>query len=249
MQKSIKIKTKDSHFIYGVFDGSLSKPLFIFVHGLPGNVVDSINVAAGSWFSAHGYATFRFNLYDWQKDARQLIDCTLETHAGDLDTVVRHFRKLGVKKIFVAGHSFGGPTILLSKEQDFDAAALWDPSFESSFAQERYGFPGGQFIQEVNGYLMHWGANTVIGKAMADQVDALSWADLPKAFHRPLKIFLAQKGVLVKGGKEYFKNASEPKELLIVKGATHQFNDKPGMQDGLFKETKRWFDGINKKSR
>lgn len=242
MPKAIKIKTKDSHYIHGVLDGALTKPLFIFVHGLPGNIEDGINIAAGTWFSKHGFATFRFNLYDWRKGARQLIDCTLETHAHDLDMVVRHFKKQGVKKIFVAGHSFGGPTILLSKDQRFDAAALWDPSFESSFTKERYGLPGGRYLKEVAGYMMSWGANIIIGKDMARHTDDLDWQNLPKKFHKPLKIIVAQKGVLLKGSKVYLKNAHEPKQLHIIKEATHYFNDGQGMQEELFKETKKWFD-------
>ena len=135
MEREIKIKVSKKFFVRGRLSGSLPQPLFIVVHGLPGSIYDGLHERATRWFAKQGFASFRFNLYDWQKDARQLIDCTLKTHAADLDAIIRYFRKRGVKKIYVAGHSFGGPTIFLSRDQDFDAAVLWDPSFAISFAK------------------------------------------------------------------------------------------------------------------
>ncbi|MFA6099984.1 MAG: alpha/beta fold hydrolase [Patescibacteria group bacterium] len=242
MEKGLKIKVDKKHSVYGRLNGSLKRPLFIVIHGLPGSIHEGFYEDATSWFAEHGFAAFRFNLYGWQKDARQLVDSTLKTHAADLDAVVRYFRKRGVKKIFVAGHSFGGPVVLLSKEQDFDAVVLWDPSFDLSFVKKNYGFPGGRYIKELKGYFMRWGANVIIGKAMAEESDNLPWKDLTKNFHVPLKIIAAAKGVLVPGAKQYFKVANEPKDLAVIKGAGHSFDDKAGMREDLFKVSKKWFD-------
>lgn len=244
MEKNLRIKLDKRFALYGRLHGGPDKPLFIMVHGLPGDTYDSFCVAATNWFAKHGYATFRFDLYGWRKDARQLVDCTLATHAADIDAVVRYFRKNGVKKICIAGHSFGGPSILLSRDQDFDAVALWDPSYDVSFTKTKYGFPGGTFVKALNGYFMRWGANVIIGKAMAKEADSLAWGGLTKNFGAPLKIFAAEKGVLVKGAKKYFASAHEPKELEIVKGATHYFDDADGMQERLFARTRKWFHGF-----
>lgn len=242
MEKNLKIKVDKTHAVYGRLTGSLKQPLVIIVHGLPCTIYEGIYEGAATWFEKHGYAVFRFNLYDFPEDARQLIDSTLASHASDLDAIVAYFQKKGVKKIFVAGHSFGGPTILTSKQQAFTAAALWDPSYDISFAKEKYGFPGGTFIKELNGYFMRWGANVIIGKAMANEIDALSWDDLTPNFRRPLHIIAASKGVLVKGAKRYNANANEPKALTIIKGATHYFDGVPGVREELYRTTKRWFD-------
>jgi dienelactone hydrolase len=242
MEKDLKIKIDKTHSIYGRLNGSLDKPLFIVVHGLPGSVYEGLYEGATRWFAEHGYSSFRFNLYSWQNDARQLIDCTLKTHANDLDAVVRYFRKRGLRKIFIAGHSFGGPTVLLSKEQDFDAAVLWDPSFDLSFVKKKYGEPGGRYIKKLNGYLMRWGANVIIGKAMAEEADQLAWPDLTKRFHAPLKIIAAGKGVLVRGAKRYFKVANDPKDLIVIQGASHYFDDRVGMRERIYRISKNWFD-------
>ncbi|MSR84989.1 alpha/beta hydrolase [Candidatus Uhrbacteria bacterium] len=242
MEKNLKIKLDKKFSLYGRLNGSLNKPLFIMVHGLPGDIYGSFYEKATSWFIQHGFASFRFNLYGWQKDARQLIDCTLKTHAADLDMVVRYFRKRGVKKICVAGHSFGGSTILLSPEQNFDAVALWDPSFDISFTKTKYGYPGGRYIKALNGYFMRWGTNVIIGKEMAKEADRLVWKHLTKNFYVPLKIIAADKGVLLPGARQYFKTAHPPKSLTVIKGATHHFDDRDDMQENVFKLSKNWFD-------
>lgn len=243
MAKDLRISLDKTHALYGRLDGSLKKPLVIIVHGLPDSMYAGIHEEAARWFTAHGYAVFRLNLYSWQKDARRLIQCTLTTHAKDLDAVVDYFRKKGTEKVFVIGHSFGGPTVLLSKKQHMDAAVLWDASYNLSFTKKRYGMSGGKFIKSINGYLMPWGESAVLGKAMVEEVDNLLWDDLPKSLHVPIKFIAAGSGVLVPGNKRYFKNANDPKALTIIPRAQHHFDQSVEIRDRLFKETAEWFRG------
>ncbi len=241
MEKKLKIKISKDKYVYGKLNGSLSQPLFIIVHGLPGSMDESFYCDAARWFFKQGFATFRFNLYYWEKDARQLVDSTIKTHATDIDTIVRYFRNKGFKKIFLAGHSYGGPSILLSKEQNFDAVVLWDPSYKISFTKNQWGAPAGKYIIQAKGYLMQWGVGVIIGKTMAKEAETLAWDDLTKNFHVPIKIISAGKELLVSGAKHYFKTANLPKDLIIMKGATHYFDDKQGMQEEVFKISEKWF--------
>ncbi len=242
MEKQIKIKIpKTKLYIYGKLRGSLKKPLFIIVHGLPGNMDEHFYYAAREWFARRGYATFGFNLYDWHKDARELIHSTLRSHGFDLDVIVSYFRKRGVKKIYVSGHSYGGATILMSPKKAFTAAVLWDPGFGISFTKKRYGFPGGKHVSQIRGYLMRWGVTVIIGEKMAKEADQLDWNSLTKGWKVPVKIIAAGKGVLVRGARQYLKSAQGPKQLVIVPGATHYFNDREGMEERVFSETEKWF--------
>ncbi|MDP3734303.1 MAG: alpha/beta hydrolase [Nanoarchaeota archaeon] len=240
MEKNFKIKLSKKFSLYGKFSGSFNQPLFIIVHGFSGNMDEEFYYSATRWFRKHGFSTFRFNLYGYQKDARQLMNCTLKTHSADLDTVVRYFRKRGVKKIFIAGHSFGGLSIFCSYDQDFDGAVLWDPSYKISFTKTAHGFPRGKYIKEINGYLMKWGVNLIIGKAMAEEVDSLPWDSITKNFKVPFKIILAGKGVL-KSAKKYLNGTKVKKDLMVIKGATHYFNDQGGMRENIFKASEEWF--------
>ncbi len=221
--------------------GSSRQPLFIVVHGLPGSMDEDLYLNATRWFAKHDYATFRFNLYGAEKDARQLMESTLESHASDIDTIVRYFRTKKFKKIFLAGHSYGGPSILLSKEQNFDGAVLWDPSYGISFTKKKAGVLPAKYLKEVKGYLMHWGTNFIISEEMADETDTLKWNMLTKNFRIPLKLVASEKGFLVKGAQQYFKVANNPKDLTILKGATHYFNDTDDMREKVFKLSDAWF--------
>lgn len=239
--KTIKIKLDDRHVLYGTLNGSLKKPLVIIVHGLPGSSDDHLHVLAANYLSRHGFSTFRVNLYNWQKGARKLLDCTLQIHSQDINKIVSYFKRRGVKKIFAAGHSYGGPSLLLTNSGNFKAVSLWDPSYKSTFTRRSYGLAGGKFIKEAKGYLMNWGIALIIGEKMAREADALDWDNLAKNFHSPLQIITAGKGILKKGNHHYYLTANKPREQKIISGATHRFNDSKNMEIRVFAQSARWF--------
>ncbi|MEK7568650.1 MAG: alpha/beta fold hydrolase [Patescibacteria group bacterium] len=245
MEKKLKIKVSEKNYIYGRLSGSSRQPLFIVVHGLPGSMDEDFYLNATRWFVKRGYASFRFNLYGTEKNSRQMMDSTLKTHASDIDAAVRYFRGKKFQKIFIAGHSYGGPSILLSSEQKFDGAVLWDPSYKVSFTKTQHGFPAVKYIKEIKGYIMNWGTNLIVGKAMADEANTINWNELTKNFHLPLRIIAAGKGHLVRGAKHYFRTANDPKELTVIKDATHYFNDTEDMREKVFKISEDWFKKIS----
>ncbi len=239
--KNLKIKLDSKHILYGTLNGSLKDPLIIIVHGLPGSSDEYFHTIAANYFAAHGYSTFRVNLYNWHKGARKLLDCTLQTHAQDLNKVVNYFRQHNVKQIFAIGHSYGGPSIMLSNSNNYKAVSLWDPSYKSTFTKRSYGMAGGKYIREAKGYLMNWGVAVIIGEKMAHEADKLDWDSLAKNFPTPLQIITAGNGILKPGNKHYIQTAQEPKEQVIIAGATHHFNDTDKMEEKVFAHAVRWF--------
>lgn len=238
MEKKIKISASDGKKIYGVLNGFLNSPLIVFVHGLTGFLDEHQFFNAASFFTKHGFACFRFNLYDGAKDARKLEECTLETHASDLDRVIKYFRKGGVKKIFVVGHSYGGKTVLASKDKDFNGVVLWDPSHRSSGL-----FDKAEYIKELDVYLLSWAYRVLIGKKMvADEKESKTEEKISE-IKVPIKIICAGKGVLIKGGKWYYQRANQPKNFSVIKKATHCFGEE-GVEKKLFEETLSWIKKI-----
>ena len=63
MEKEIKIKTNDKHFIYGVLNtpNKKTEKLIIFVHGLSGHKNEHIFYNAKNFFVKKGYAVFKFD--------------------------------------------------------------------------------------------------------------------------------------------------------------------------------------------
>jgi len=238
MEKEIKIPISKNKYIYGCLRGQLTKPLIIFIHGLTGHMNEHIFYNGARYFEKQGFSSFRFNLYDYQPDARKMKQCDLQIHANDLDLVIKYFRRKKVKKIFVVGHSYGGPTILLSKDKDYDGIILWDPTYNPKKLFKKL-----KLVKELNAYIMNWEYGIIVGKKMFDEakiIDGKKISEMVKKIYVPVKIICAGDGILVKKGKGYYSVANEPKSIVVIKNASHCFNED-GVENKLFKQTLIWF--------
>jgi|SRR3989344_2923812 len=239
MEKQIKIPIANKKYIYGTLRGSLKNPLLVFVHGFTGYKDEHIFFNGARFFEKKGFSTFRFDLYNWNKDARKLEECTLSLHGEDLDTVVKYLRKKGANKIFVAGHSFGGVTVLLSKKKEFQAAVLWDS------AGDRDVRLNAKYIKELGKYYFEEGAyGFTISKAMYEENNKkLKPSKLIRLMPMPIKIIVAGAGIMVEEGKKLYQNANEPKDFVIIPNAAHTF-DEEGTEEKLFQETYNWLNSF-----
>lgn len=241
MEREVKITIpKKKKYVYGMLRGSLNKPLIIFVPGLFCSINEHYFFNGAKYFEKQGYSVFRMSLYHYKNDARNAADCSLKTHAADLDVVVDYFRKKGVKKIFAVGHSNGGAVILLSKKKDFDGVVLWDPAHEKIS-----GYKGYDYIKRLPGghYRLRWAIDYILPEKLVEEAETISYEDNIKDINAPVKIIAAEKGVLVPYAKRYFARANEPKALHILKRSGHTF-DEDGVEEKLFEETRKWFDKI-----
>lgn len=223
--------------VHGRLRDALRQPLVIFVHGLTGNMDEHIFYNGARYFARHGIASYRFNLYDWPDGTRKLHACTLRTHASDLDRVVAYFRSRGVRRIIVVGHSYGGPTILLSRVMDFDGVVLWDPSYDL-----KHLWSNSRYIRSLHRYMLRWAYEVLVGKAMVEEARTLHSAELfaaIRSLNAPVKIIAAGKGILVCGCRRYFASAHAPKSFVVIPGAGHNF-DEPGAEERLLAETLQW---------
>lgn len=235
METQIKIPIDSKKYIYGLLRGSLKSSLIVFIHGLTGHCNEHIFYNGARFFEKKGYSSFRFNLYDFQKDTRKLENTTLTVHGKDLDTVIGFFRTKDIDKFFVIGHSWGAPTILLSKDKRFDKVVFWDPALNTTDISDM------QYSNSVDAYILNWSHRIIVGKAMIEEAKKLNMSKLLKEIKVPIKFIYAGKGTLKnKGKKVFFPAANEPKELVIIPNANHTFNEE-GTEETLFKETLNWF--------
>ena len=237
MEKDIKLKTSDRKTIYGILHGSLNKPVIVIVHGLAGNMQEAMHYNAARYFEKHGFSSFRFGLYSWQKGARKLHECTFSTHGKDIDTVIAYLRKRGAKRMFLVGHSFGWPSILHAKNRDFSAVAAWDgslmPYSKKVFAQ-RNAKPKGRIFDE--GY---W---VLMGDRMANDSHTFNSLASIKKFNKPVSFITndSETEGNAKGNKEMYIAARGKKEFVLIKGAGHIFAEE-GKQEQLYAATVKWF--------
>lgn len=241
MERALNLKTKDRFTIYGVLNTSpkKSRTLLVLVHGLTSDLSDHIFYNAARFFPGKGIDIFRFNLYDGRKGGRSLVRSSVRTHAEDLNLVLKKFRN-EYKHIAVAGHSLGGPVVVIADTTMMDSIVLWDPTPMPDLKDVSEGMKSPlKYLPSLKSYLAEWNFSFLLGKEMAREYDTLKPVQKMKDVIAPIKFICAEKEGNAKGGKEYFRAANQPKEYVIIKGATHGF-DEWGTEEELFVETLAW---------
>lgn len=232
MEKELTISIPKSKYkIYAKQYGSLDRPVVIFVHGLTGQMDERLSFNGARYFHKQGLTSFRFNLYGAEDDARNLTDCTLQTHAHDLNIVIDYFQTQNPKKLFAIGHSYGGPTILLANHKKLDAVVFWDPSFNSRLDDSKQ-------LPKTKWRYLDWRVWPLIGDAMYEEAQTFNQKKLFEDFNTPIKVITA--------GKSYYENrkknydlANGPKEYHMIKSAGHTFTEE-GKAEELYKESLKW---------
>src|SRR5579863_4069329 len=81
--------------IKGLLRGSLQGPLVVMMHGRCGKANSLIQYLGAHYLYEWGLSSLRLAMYDTAPDTRNLVDCTLQTHADDFDTVIEYLRLQG----------------------------------------------------------------------------------------------------------------------------------------------------------
>ena len=239
MQKDLKIKTKDNYYIYGTLNtpNKIPTKLVIFVHGFTSHRNEHILFNGSKFLVNKGFDTFRFDLYGGEKGARNMVDCTISINGEDINTVVNYFSKK-YKNIYVVGHSYGGTALLFVKQEKVSKFIFWDPSYIEKDQDQSF-----VYKKEIDSYVVDWGVSYIVGKKIVNELKNFpDCGEMISKFTKPVFFVGAEKGAKNHCNK-YFKKASNPKELKIIKGADHNFNNFEH-EEILFKET---FNFINKK--
>jgi pimeloyl-ACP methyl ester carboxylesterase len=240
METTWTIPTPDGHTIYGVKNSSgltTSKAIFI-VHGLTGHMNEYAFKRAADYFE-DTYDVYRFNLYDGRDGGRNMVDCTIKTHAGDLNLALEHFAK-SYKQVFLIGHSYGGPTVMTANPSNITAVSLWDPSFDLRHTQERF---EDAYTPCGDMYMVNWGTTYLIGKAMyeeAGRLDESACIELSKKFLSPIQVISAGDGFFAKSPLSWNSYACKHSIREFVHGTAHCFYEGNSCND-LLKKTQDWF--------
>ncbi len=239
MEKSISIPTNDGHLIHGTLNWQepQSKKLIIFVHGFGGNQSRHLFFNGARFFTQHGFTTYRFDLYSSKEKGRNLLDCTITTHAIDINTVVDCFC-LEYDEIYLVGHSLAGPSILRS-EQKVHAIVLWDPSLVLEDAH----MVGWVYDDARNIYVRKRGVEKVMNTQMYDEWKN-SNADMIEKMKVPTKIICAENSPLAERWDTIIDKVVVSHEYVIIDGASHSF-DEEGKEEELFNETLTYLQQLN----
>jgi dienelactone hydrolase len=242
IETDLVINLSDGKKIHGSLRGSLTdgSPVVIMMHGRPGSGNELLQYLGAHYLYEQGITSLRLSMYDFGSNYRALLDCTLDTHITDFDTVVTYLRENGVKKLFASGHSYGGITILGSASR-LEGAVLWDPSHGLAWQDPEFDSP--DFPEETFGnVIVGTGGHGYISSTTQQAYDkglgdTTEWA---KAKGYPMKFILASAGPLAKYAQRYYEVADQPKALIGIEGAHHQFEDSDEIVEQLLSETAEW---------
>jgi len=236
-ETEIRIPTPDGKRIYGVLRGDpKTMPLVVFVHGLTGNMNEVMFYEAARIFEKAGFASFRFNLYGPQKDARKLQNCTLAIHGEDIDAVLDEFYDTA-PTIYIAGHSYGFPSLLHANLSGVNAIASWDGTFlPNSFSDIMIPAP------ELKGRLFDVGYSILIGDEMIQEAGRVSSAKLLADIATPTLFCASSKGSqwYREDAEKLFASANGTKDIAFFPIARHGYTEN-GAIELLCTKTIEWF--------
>ena len=214
-----------------------SKCLIIFVHWLTSSQNEEMFVQWEKFFNEKWFSTLRFNLYwDWSEE-RKLNEVCLQDNIDDVNSVLKFWKELGYKSIFLVWHSYGWIANLFADLSNVTWLLMWD----SSIGWEQ--LLSDVYLDENGKYYIDWwdGYRHYISKKLYEDFQIPSEIFLEKIseINIPVKIIWAEFW-LAETAKKYFDYAKEPRELNIIQGADHRFLD--WWMEELFCESIKWID-------
>ena len=239
-EKDFLIPAQDGAVIYGRINYATdhqSSKLLILSHGLTGHINEYIHLTARDYFNKAGYDVVRISYYSSGDKARNLKDCTLKIHANDLNSIIEYFSK-NYTKTFIAGHSYGGLTILFANP-NVTALSFWDSSFVPSFWKSE-----SAYIPELDCYRIGWGCYNLVGKAMVEEAEAIREDNalaMARSLKVPAQVILAGNNSENEKRTLLFDALEVQKEFYDVPNADHCFNKGEVVYD-LLEKTGKWFE-------
>jgi esterase/lipase len=238
MEREIKIKTPDKKLIVGTLGISSKKSnkLVVFVHGFTGHSNEHQFFNGSKFLTSKGLDTFRFNLYAGEgKKVRHFKDTSISLHGEDIDTVVKFFRKK-YKKIFVVGHSYGGTSLLFTNSSLIEGYVFWD----ASYVTPKDATEDVKLNKHINRYIIDWGIEILAGEKFIEELKNFpDCGKLIKNINKPVLFITAGRLGNSKAGIKYFRFANNPKKLINIKTADHNFNNWKDEEE-LLKSTYSW---------
>lgn len=243
IEQTFKIPSTDEKSIYYIksqMSHSPARKIVLTAHGITGNPKEFIHQMARNYFLERGYDVCRMAFYWGENDARKLQECDLNIHAADMNQVIQTLKN-DYDEIYVAGHSYGGTTLLYACPE-VNALAFWDPAALPSWPNKLMSFPDCQVqVYPSNGVMK------IIGQKMIEEAKSFTSDFIIgniKDIRSPSVVLLAE--------AEYINNKETnrkmiydylvcEKELHFIPEADHCFTYKMTITE-LLEKTYNWFE-------
>lgn len=232
IQKDITFKMKDGGEIWSNFYGNKNEKCIVIVHGLFGNSSEHQFYNGAKYFSKNNYDVYALNMYTIGK--RQIDKNSITQQKKDLEEIYEKLKRK-YKKVFLIGHSIGGPIIYLSKivkvESKVKACALWEPTINPVGVEKDFKFKKG-----LNSYYSY---GFLVSNKMVSDLQKLTSEKISK-IQKPFLLVLNTKGGLFKNWKKAYNFIKVDYKTLYLKDSAHNFS-KNNQDEILYKETLKYF--------
>jgi esterase/lipase len=232
MEKELEIKTEDGFSVFGnlSFAQEKSDKLIVFVHGFTGHKDEHIFFNGAKFFNENGFDAFRFDLYSDKVGARRFFDTKISQHGQDINSVIDFFKDK-YKSIYIAGHSFGGTSLLFMDQDNINALIFWDASYIDWKVEE----PEFVYSEMLDKYVVD--NHILVGKGFVEELKNFpDCGELVSKIHKPIKFIVAEIGANDGMLDKYMEKANEPKESVKINNSDHCFNSFEA-EKKLFDET------------
>lgn len=246
-EDTFALDTGDGFTIYGRINRSRLAPAaraIVLCHGLTGHINEHHFQEAKRFFAARGYDVIRFGFYSEEENARQITDCSVAVHVRDLRTVLAHFAPQ-YQKVFVAGHSYGGLTILMANPENVAAVSLWDASFYDTGENPQWE-KFWECNEALDTCLITWPPMSIIvGKNLYNEKKSFTRKflnDYAESLSAPAQVLAAgANSENIPNQKILFDCLKSEKEFYLIPGAGHCFFEGDTVFD-LLEKTLQWFE-------
>jgi len=198
------------------------KWLIIFVHWLTSSQDEEMFVQWEKFFNENWFSTLRFNLYWDLPEERKLDEVWLQDNIDDVNSVLKFWKELWYKSVFLVWHSYGGIANLYADLSDVSWLLMRDSSIWWEWLLEDV-YEDNEWWHYINWW--DWYKHHISEKLYEDfHIPLEKFLKKMSEIYIPVKIFWAEKW-LADAAKKYYEYANEPKELNIISWADHRFLD------------------------
>lgn len=248
-EQEVKILLTDSDlYLYGTLRGDYSNPLIVLCHGYGGWRHEMLLYNSARFFENEGFSTLRLSMYGGGDQSRNISDSDVLTHARDIDDAVLFVKEKGSSWVGVVGHSYSGLAIVYSTRQQFEAAALWDPTHTDGYEDPQSinnlenDFV---FVEKLNAYVSGLGSGYVYAQSVFDN-DYPKSNEMASKFNVPTCVINASwSKTQQKYGEDYAECIAADSKQIIIPDSSHPFTEE-GAAEKLFTETSTYFKSILK---
>jgi len=251
MEKAISFKNSKGQALAGVMhipSGSGKFPAVILCHGFSGDKAGKyrLRVRLARELCKNGFAVLRFDFSGHGDSEGEMDDVSITRELDDLGCAISFLKsrpEADIEKIGIVGHSFGGEIVILkaSENKELKAVVLLAPVVDPQLNMLMDGrFEENLALARKQGFAER--ASHKIKKQYYEELQKFRPLIEARKINAPLLVLhgTADDKVDIRGSVELIKNPNEPKKLIIIETADHDFTGYDNTMR-VIKETVNWF--------